>query len=63
MPVPRQARVEAIAWRLGHKQTRLHPERTYVSRLRFEQDWLAAQARQVNARPTSRRHSAGPPFS
>jgi putative transposase len=45
----RQAKDEAIAWLLWYNQTRLHSTLAYVSPVRFEQDWLAAQAKQVNS--------------
>jgi putative transposase len=40
----RQAKDEVIAWLLWYNQTRLHSTLAYVSPVRFEQDWLAAQA-------------------
>jgi putative transposase len=45
----RQAKDEAIAWLLWYNQTRLHSTLAYVSPMRFEQDWLAAQAKQANS--------------
>jgi putative transposase len=45
----RQAKDEVIAWLLWYNQTRLHSTLDYVSPMRFEQDWLAAQAKQVNS--------------
>jgi putative transposase len=45
----RQAKDEAIAWLLWYNQTRLHSTLAYVSPMRFEKDWLAAQAKQVNS--------------
>jgi len=45
----RQAKDEAIAWLLWYNQTRLHSTLAYVSPVRYEQDWLAAQAKQVNS--------------
>jgi transposase InsO family protein len=45
----RQAKDEVIAWLLWYNQTRLHSTLAYVSPMRFEQDWLAAQAMQVNS--------------
>ena len=45
----RQAKVEAIAWLLWYNKTRLHSTLAYVSPMRFEQDWLAAQAKQANS--------------
>ena len=45
----RQAKDEVIAWLLWYNQTRLHSTLNYVSPVQFEQDWLAAQAKQVNS--------------
>ena len=45
----RQARDEVIAWMLRYNQTRLHSTLACVSPIRFEQDWLAAQAMQINS--------------
>ena len=45
----RQAKDETIAWLLWYNQTRLHSTLAYVSPVRFEQDWLAAQAKQANS--------------
>ena len=45
----RQAKDEVIAWLLWYNQTRLHSTLAYVSPVQFEQDWLAAQAMQVNS--------------
>ncbi len=45
----RQAKDETIAWLLWYNQTRLHSTLAYVSPMRFEQNWLAAQAKQVNS--------------
>ena len=45
----RQAKDEVIAWLLWYNQTRLHSTLAYLSPVRFEQDWLAAQAMQVNS--------------
>ena len=45
----RQAKDEVIAWLLWYNQTRLHSTLNYVSPVRFEQNWLAAQAKQVNS--------------
>ena len=45
----RQAKYEVIAWLLWYNQTRLHSTLAYISPMRFEQDWLAAQAMQVNS--------------
>ena len=49
MTLPRQAKDEVIAWLLWYNQTRLHSTLAYVSPVRFEQNWLAAQAMQVNS--------------
>ena len=40
----RQARDETIAWLLWYNHTRLHSTLAYVSPVRYEQDWRAAQA-------------------
>jgi putative transposase len=40
---------ETIAWLLWYNQSRLHSTLAYVSPMRFEQDWLAAQAKQANS--------------
>lgn len=45
----RQAKDEVIAWLLWYNQARLHSTLSYVSPVRFEQDWLAAQAKQANS--------------
>ena len=45
----RQAKDEVIAWLLRYDQTRMHSTLAYVSPIRFVQDWLAAQAMQVNS--------------
>ncbi len=45
----RQAKDEAIAWLLWYNQTRLHSTLAYVSPVRLEQDWHAAQATQANS--------------
>ena len=45
----RQAKDETIAWLLWYNQTRLHSTLAYVSPVRFEQDWLAAQTKQANS--------------
>lgn len=45
----RQAKDEVIAWLLWYNQTRLHSTLAYVSPVRFEQDWLATQAKQLNS--------------
>ena len=41
----RQARDEVIAWLVWYNTARLHSTLTYVSPVRFEQNWFAAQAR------------------
>ena len=43
----RQAKDEVIAWLLWYNQSRLHSTLNYVSPVRFERNWLAAQAEQV----------------
>ncbi|MCW5230490.1 IS3 family transposase [Verminephrobacter eiseniae] len=45
----RQAKDEVIAWVLWYNRTRLHSTLAYVSPVRFEQDWHAAQAKQANS--------------
>ena len=45
----RQAKDEIIAWLLWYNRTRLHSTLAYVSPMRFEQDWLAAQPKQANS--------------
>ena len=45
----RQAKDETIAWLLWYNRTRLHSTLAYVSPMRFEQDWFAAQAMQANS--------------
>lgn len=45
----RQAKDEIIAWLLWYNKTRLHSTLAYVSPMQFEQEWLAAQARQVSS--------------
>ena len=44
----RQAKDETIAWLRWYNQSRLRSTLACVSPIRFEQDWLAAQAMQVN---------------
>jgi putative transposase len=39
----RHAMDEVIAWLLWYNQTRLHSTLAYVSPVRFEQNWRAAQ--------------------
>ena len=48
-PTRRQAKDKTIAWLLWYNQSRLHSTLAYVSPVRFEQDWLAAQAKQANS--------------
>ena len=45
----RHAKDVAIAWMLWCNQTRLHLTLVSISPVRFEQDWIAAQARQANS--------------
>ena len=45
----RQAKDEVIGWLLWYNRTRLHSTLAYVSPMKFEQDWLANQPRQVNS--------------
>jgi len=45
----RQAKDEAIAWLLWYNGTRLHSTLNYVSPMRFEKEWSAAQAGQANS--------------
>ena len=45
----RQAKDEVVAWMLRYNRTRLRSTPAYVGQIRFEQDWLAAQAMQVNS--------------
>src|SRR6218665_3917047 len=45
----RQARDEVIAWVLWYNRARLLSTLAYVSPVRFEQDWHAAQAKQANS--------------
>ena len=45
----RRAIDEATAWLLWYNQIRLHPTLADCSPVRFEQDWLAAQAKQVDS--------------
>ena len=45
----RQAKDEAMAWLLWYNQTRLHSTLAYVSPMRFERDWFAAQAMQASS--------------
>jgi putative transposase len=45
----RQAKDEAIAWLLWYNGTRLHSTLNYVSPMRFEKNWSAAQSGQANS--------------
>ena len=45
----RQAKDETIEWLLWYNRTRLHSTLAYVSPMRFEQDWFAAQAKRANS--------------
>lgn len=45
----REAKDETIAWLLWYNRTRLHSTLTYVSPMKFEQNWLANQPRQANS--------------
>ena len=45
----RQAKDEVIDWLLWYNRTRLHSTLAYVSPMKFEQDWLDNQPRQVNS--------------
>ena len=45
----RTAKDKAVAWLLRYGQTRPDSTLAYVSAIRFEKDWLAAQAMQVNS--------------
>ena len=45
----RQAKDEIIAWLLWCNRTRLHSTLAYLSPMKFEQDWFAAQAKQANS--------------
>ena len=45
----RQARDDVVAWLLWCNRTRPHSTLAHASPIRFEQDWLAAPAKQVNA--------------
>ena len=45
----RQAKDEVIDWLLRYNRTRLHSTLAYVSRMKFEQDWLANQPRRANS--------------
>ena len=45
----RQAKDEVIDWVLWYNRSRLHSTLAYVSPMRFEKDWHAAQAKQANS--------------
>ena len=45
----RQAKGEFIAWLLWHNEIRMHSTLACVSPVRFEQNWLAAQAKHVKS--------------
>ena len=45
----RQAKDETIAWLLWYNSTRLHSTLAYVSPMRFEENWLAAQPKQARS--------------
>ena len=45
----RQAKDEVIDWLLWYNRTRLHSTLAYVSPMKFEQNWLAAQPKQANS--------------
>jgi hypothetical protein len=45
----RQAKDEVIDWLLRSDQLRPHSTLAHVSPMKFEQDWLANQPRQVNS--------------
>lgn len=45
----RQAKDETIAWLLWYNSTRLHSTLAYVSPMRFEENWLAAQPKQASS--------------
>lgn len=45
----RQAKDEVIDWILWYNRERLHSTLAYVSPMRFEKNWHAAQARQANS--------------
>lgn len=44
-----RANDELITWLLGYNQTPLHSTLAHASPMRFEQDWPATQAVQVNS--------------
>jgi len=45
----RQAKDKVVAWLVWCNQTRLHSTLACVSPMRFEQNWLATQAMQVDS--------------
>jgi hypothetical protein len=45
----RQAKDEVVAWMLWYNRSRLHSTLAYVSPMRFEENWLVNQPRQVSA--------------
>jgi putative transposase len=45
----RQVKDEVIDWLLWYNRARLHSTLAYASPMKFEQDWLANQPRQVNS--------------
>jgi putative transposase len=45
----REAKDKTIAWLLWYNRTRLHSTLAYVSPMRFEEDWLAVQAKQASS--------------
>ena len=45
----RQARDETLAWLLWYNCTRLHSTLGYTSPMQFEENWLAAQAKQASS--------------
>jgi len=45
----RQAKDEVIDWMLWYNRSWLHSTLAYVSPMRFEKDWHAAQAKQANS--------------
>ena len=46
----RQTKDETIVWLLWYSNARLHLTLAYVSPMRFEQTWLAAQFGQASSR-------------
>ena len=45
----RQAKDESIAWLLWYNRWRLHSTLAYVSPMKFERNWAAAQTRQASS--------------